>query len=43
MPNVDPFIESMDMKAAERGYAANVAVMQATRGILSRTLDLLRG
>lgn len=43
MPNVDPFIESMDMRAAERGYAANVAVMQATRGILSRTLELLRG
>jgi len=43
MPNVDPFIEQMDMRAAERGYAANVAVVQATRGILSRTLDLLRG
>ncbi len=43
MPNVDPFVESMDMRAAERGYAANVAVVQATRGILSRTLDLLRG
>jgi flagellar basal-body rod protein FlgC len=42
LPNVDPLIESMDMREAQRTYEANVNVIGATRGMLSRTLDILR-
>ncbi len=41
-PNVSSFVEVMDMKEAERSYSANLNVMETTRGILSRTVDLLR-
>lgn len=40
--NVNPFIEMMDMREAERGYSANLAVMQATRGMLTRTIEMLK-
>jgi flagellar basal body rod protein FlgC len=30
------------MKSAERSYAANLNVMQVARGMLTRTLDMLR-
>ena len=36
-PNVNSFVEIMDMKEAERSYSANLNVMQATRSI-----DLLK-
>lgn len=42
LPNVNSFIEMMDMREAERSYSANLSVMQATRGMLSRTLDILK-
>jgi flagellar basal-body rod protein FlgC len=41
-PNVNSFVEIMDMKEAQRSYTANLNVMEATRGILNRTVDLLR-
>jgi flagellar basal-body rod protein FlgC len=41
-PNVNPFVETMDMRAAERSYSANLNVMQASRNMLSRTIDLLK-
>ncbi|MDR3535109.1 MAG: flagellar basal body rod protein FlgC [Acetobacteraceae bacterium] len=41
-PNVSSFVEVMDMKEAERSYSANLNVMETTRGIISRTVDLLR-
>ncbi len=41
-PNVNSFIEVMDMREAERSYSANVAVLQATRSMLNRTIDLLK-
>jgi flagellar basal-body rod protein FlgC len=41
-PNVNSFIEVMDMREAERSYNANMAVMQATRSMLTRTIDLLK-
>lgn len=41
-PNVNSFVEVMDMREAERSYNANLSVMQATRGMLTRTLDLLK-
>lgn len=42
LPNVNSFIEMMDMREAERSYSANLSVMQATRGMLNRTLDILK-
>jgi flagellar basal-body rod protein FlgC len=41
-PNVNSFVEVMDMKEAQRSYTANLNVMEATRGMLTRTVDLLR-
>src|ERR1700759_3710309 len=41
LPNVDPLIEIMDMKEAQRSYEANLTVMDATKSMLSRTVDLL--
>lgn len=41
-PNVNSFVEVMDMRAAERGYQANLAVMQTTRGMLTRTIEMLK-
>lgn len=42
LPNVNSLIESMDMKEAERTYEANVSVIEASRAMLSRTIQLLR-
>jgi flagellar basal-body rod protein FlgC len=42
VPNVNSFVEVMDMKSAERGYSANLNVMQVARGMLTRTLEMLR-
>ncbi len=41
-PNVNSFVEMMDMRAAERSYTANLNVMQASRSMLSRVIDLLK-
>ena len=41
-PNVNSFVEVMDMKEAERSYNANLSVMQATRDMLTRALELLK-
>lgn len=41
-PNVNSFVEVMDMREAERSYNANLAVMQSTRGMLERTLEFLK-
>jgi flagellar basal-body rod protein FlgC len=41
-PNVNSFVEVMDMRDAERSYRANLAVMQATRGMLTRTIEMLK-
>ena len=42
MPNVNSFVELMDMREAERSYSANLNVMQATRSMLTRAIDLLK-
>ena len=42
LPNVNSLVEIMDMHEAERAYSANLAVMQSARGMLSRTIDLLK-
>ena len=42
LPNVNSFIEMMDMREAEHSYSANLSVMQATRSMLNKTIDLLK-
>lgn len=42
LPNVNSFVELMDMREAERSYSANLAVMQATRSMLNRTIEMLK-
>jgi flagellar basal-body rod protein FlgC len=42
LPNVNSFTEMMDMREAQRSYNANVAVMQATRGMMTRAIELLK-
>jgi flagellar basal-body rod protein FlgC len=42
LPNVNGMIEVMDMREAERSYAANLAVLQASRTMLTRTIELLK-
>jgi len=42
LPNVDSFIEMMDMREAERSYNANLAAMQASRSMMNRTIELLK-
>lgn len=41
-PNVKPIMESMDMREAQRAYEANLNVIEASRVMLLRTIDLLR-
>ena len=40
--NVNTLIEMTDMREAQRSYEANLKVLQAARGMLQRTIDLLR-
>ena len=42
VPNVNSFVEMMDMREAERSYSANLNVMQASRSMLTRVIDLLK-
>ena len=42
MPNVNSFVEIMDMREAQRDYSANLNVMEATRTMLTRTIELLK-
>jgi flagellar basal-body rod protein FlgC len=41
-PNVNSFVELMDMRDAEQAYSANLNVASTTRTMLNRTLDLLK-
>jgi len=41
-PNVDPMIEAMDMREAQRAYEANLNVIETARSMDQRTLDLLK-
>jgi flagellar basal-body rod protein FlgC len=42
-PNVNPLVETVDMREAQRSYEANLNVVTATRQMVGRTLDILRG
>jgi len=42
LPNVNSFTEVMDMREAQRSYSANMSVMQVTRSMLTRTIEMLK-
>ena len=42
-PNVNPLIEMTDMRDAQRSYEANLNIITATRQMIQRTLDILKG
>lgn len=42
-PNVNSLVEMMDMREAQRSYEANLGVIEMSRGMLMRMVDLLRG
>lgn len=41
-PNVNGLIESVDMKAAQRSYEANLNAIEAAKSLTMRTIDLLK-
>ncbi len=41
-PNVNTIVESVDMREARRAYEANLGVVEVSKAMLARTLDLLR-
>ena len=41
-PNVNGLIEMMDMKEAQRSYEANLSVLEASKAMIQRTIELLR-
>jgi flagellar basal-body rod protein FlgC len=42
LPNVDPLVEALDMREAQRAYEANLNVIDTARAMEQRTLDLLK-
>jgi flagellar basal-body rod protein FlgC len=41
-PNVNSFIEVMDMREAQSSYKANLNVMEVSRGMLTRAIEMLK-
>ncbi len=41
-PNVNPLVEMTDMREAQRSYEANINIVNATRRMIQRTLDILK-
>lgn len=41
-PNVESAVEMVDMREAQRGYEANVNVIDVSRSMISQTLSLLK-
>ncbi|HXQ84695.1 MAG TPA: flagellar basal body rod protein FlgC [Xanthobacteraceae bacterium] len=42
-PNVNTLVEMTDLRDAQRSYEANLNVITATRRMLQRTIDILKG
>ena len=42
MPNVNPLVEMMDMREAQRSYEANLRIIDVSKTLVARTIDLLR-
>ena len=43
MPNVNTLIEVMDIREAQRSYEANLGMIERSKEMATRTIDLLRG
>ena len=41
-PNVNGLIEMMDMREAQRTYEANLTVLESSKKMIQRTIDLLK-
>ena len=41
LPNVNPLIEMADMREAMRSYEANLSVVEASKSMLQKTIELL--
>ena len=41
LPNVDSLVEIMDMREAQRSYEADLSVMESTKQMLAKTVNLL--
>ncbi len=41
MPNINSMIELMDIREAQRSYEANLGILEQSRNMISRTIDLL--
>jgi flagellar basal-body rod protein FlgC len=39
MPNVNPLVEMMDMREAQRSYEANLGIIDISKAMISETLD----
>jgi flagellar basal-body rod protein FlgC len=42
LPNVDSLVEVMDMREAQRSYEADLTIMDSTKQMLAKTVDLLK-
>jgi flagellar basal-body rod protein FlgC len=42
LPNVDPLVEALDMKEAQRAYDANLNVIETARAMHMRLLDIIK-
>jgi flagellar basal-body rod protein FlgC len=42
LPNVDSLVEIMDMREAQRSYEADLTVMDSTKQMLAKTVDMLK-
>ena len=41
LPNVNTLVETMDMREAQRSYEANLGMVQISKAMLGKTIDLL--
>lgn len=41
-PNVEPLVEALDMREAQRAYEANLNIIDTTRAMENSTLDILK-
>lgn len=42
LPNVNPLVEIMDMREAQASYEANLNVLDSSKTMMARTIDLLK-
>ncbi len=42
LPNVNALVEMMDMREAQRSYQANLRIVDVSKKLMARTIDLLR-